>query len=66
MVTDYGSDIAGDLEAASFKMTCILEEGALTVADGKTGCGDVLCRQGNKYTTMEGNTGGNKSVYRLR
>ena len=34
MATDYTSDIAADLEAASFKMTCILEEGALTVADG--------------------------------
>lgn len=45
MVTDYGSDIAGDLEAASFKMTCILEEGALTVADGYN-------TQGQKVTTV--------------
>ena len=34
MVNDYTSDIAGDLDAAQFKMTCILEEGALTVSDG--------------------------------
>jgi hypothetical protein len=33
-MTDYTSDIAGDLGASSFKMTCILEEGAITVADG--------------------------------
>jgi hypothetical protein len=34
MGTDRTSDIAGDLDAASFKMTCILEEGTLTVGTG--------------------------------
>jgi len=34
MGTDYTSDIAEDLGASHFKMTCILEEGALTVSDG--------------------------------
>jgi hypothetical protein len=33
-MTDYTSDIAGDLDACFFKMTCILEEGAITVSDG--------------------------------
>jgi hypothetical protein len=44
MVTDYTSDIAGDLDASAFKMTCILEEGALTVGDGYN-------TQGEKVTT---------------
>jgi hypothetical protein len=44
-MTDYTSDIAGDLDAASFKMTCIMEEGALTVADGYN-------TQGQKVTTV--------------
>ena len=34
MGTDYTSNIAEDLGASHFKMTCILEEGALTVSDG--------------------------------
>ena len=33
-MVDYTSDIAGDLGASHFKMTCILEEGALTVSEG--------------------------------
>jgi hypothetical protein len=44
-MTDNTSDIAGDLDAATFKMTCILEEGALTVGDGYN-------TQGEKVTTV--------------
>lgn len=45
MVEDLTSDIAGDLDAGIFKMTCILEEGALTVADGYN-------TSGQKVTTV--------------
>jgi len=45
MATDRTSDIAGDLDAASFKMTCILEEGTLTVATGYN-------TNGQKVTTV--------------
>lgn len=34
MATDRTSDVAGDLTSARFKIPCILEEGAITVADG--------------------------------
>ena len=45
MVNDYQSDIAGDLDAGVFKMTCILEEGALTVGTGYN-------TSGQKVTTV--------------